>query len=352
VTARNSSFTYKNRVVDVRQVGRELGVRYVLEGSVRRSGSRLRITAQLIEAETHAHVWAERFDGTVSDVFDLQDDITERVVGVIEPSLRRREIERSRRKRPDSLDAYDYYLRALPHMSRMTPREVRLGAEHLERALELDPDYAAAHALLALSHEIQFGQDGFDEKDRAAGLERARTTIGSDTDDAGALAIAALVVAHLDRDFETASHAIDRALKINPACTTALFFAAHIESFRGEFEPAEEHARKALRLSPFDPWAYEAHVAFAMRPLAAGRFDEAAAHLARAVHANPNFPSPRFLLGLTLGLAGRVEEARREVKIALDMSPATKTRLLREIGLLPSLADKLAEGARAAGMPE
>jgi tetratricopeptide (TPR) repeat protein len=312
----------------------------------------LRITAQLIEAESHAHVWAERFDGGVSDVFDIQDDITERVVGVIEPSLRRHEIERSRRKRPDSLDAYDHYLRALPHMARMTPKEVRLGAEHLERALELDPDYPAAHALLALSHEIQFGQDGFAESDRAAGLAHARAAIRSDTDDAGSLAIAALVVAHLERDFETASHAVDRALRVNPACTTALFFAAHIKSFRGDFEPAEEHARKALRLSPFDPWSYEAHVAFAMRPLAAGQFDEASKHLAMAVQANPNFASPRFLRAMTLALADRLEESRRELRAALDMSPAAKIRLLREIGLLPSLADKLAEGARAAGMPE
>ena len=352
VTARNSSFTYKGRAVDVRQVGRELGVRYVLEGSVRRSGSRLRITAQLIEADTRAHLWAERFDGAMEDVFDLQDDITERVVGVIEPSLRRHEIERSRRKRPDSLDAYDLYLRALPHMARMTPLEVRSGAEYLERALKLEPDYAAAHAMLGLSHEIRFGQGEFEETERAAGLAHARAAIGSETDDAGALAVAALVVAHLDRDFATASHAIDRALRINPACTTALFFAAHIASFRGDFEPAEEHAWKALRLSPFDPWAYEAHVALAMRPLAAGQFDEASAHLSRAVQANPNFPSPRFLYAMTLALSGRLEESRRELSAALQKSPATKVRLLREIGLLPSLADKLAEGARAAGMPE
>jgi adenylate cyclase len=160
VIARNSSFIYKGKPVDVRQVGRELGVRYVLEGAVRKSGDRVRITAQLLEAETGAHLWADRYDGKLEDVFDLQDQITERVVGVIEPSLRQSEIERSRRKRPENLDAYDLYLRALPHMTTMMPTDARIAKGFLQDALKLDPNYAAAHAFLAWCHEICYVRGG------------------------------------------------------------------------------------------------------------------------------------------------------------------------------------------------
>ena len=150
VIARNSSFIYKGKAVDIRQVGRELGVRYVLEGGVRKAGNRLRITARnLIEAETGAHLWADKFDGGLEDVFDLQDQITDKVVGIVEPSLRKTEIERSRRKRPESLDAYDLYLRATPYMASVMPADARKAAGYLEEALEIDPDYVAAHALLA-----------------------------------------------------------------------------------------------------------------------------------------------------------------------------------------------------------
>ena len=147
VIARNSTFSYNRRAADVRQVGRELGVRYVLEGGLRKAGNRLRITAQLLEAETAAHLWADRFDGALEDVFDLQDLITEKVVGVVEPSLQRSEIERSRRKHPENLDAYDLYLRAVPHMASVMPTYARVAAGLLEDALRLEPNYAAAHAL-------------------------------------------------------------------------------------------------------------------------------------------------------------------------------------------------------------
>ena len=150
VIARNSSFVYKGKAVDVRQVGRELGVRYVVEGSVRKAGERVRITAQLLEAETGAHLWADRYEGKLEDVFDLQDQITEKVVGVVEPSVRQSEVERSRRKRPENLDAYDLYLRALPHMMSMIPADARVAEGFLEDALKLDPNYAAAHALTRL----------------------------------------------------------------------------------------------------------------------------------------------------------------------------------------------------------
>ena len=160
VIARNSSFVYKGKAVDVRQVGRELGVRYVLEGAVRKAGNRLRITAQLLEAETGAHLWADRYEGRLEEVFDLQDQITEKVVGVVEPSVRQSEIEHSRRKRPENLNAYDLYLRALPHLVSVMPADAKIAAGFLEEALKLSPDYAAAHAFLAWCHEICFMRGG------------------------------------------------------------------------------------------------------------------------------------------------------------------------------------------------
>ena len=194
VIARNSSFIYKDKAVDVRQVGRELGVRYVLEGGVRKAGSRVRITAQLIEAETGVHLWADKFDGALEHVFDLQDQITDRVVGIVEPSLQRSEIERSRRKRPENLDAYDLYLRALPHVAAQMPQDAKVALPLLEEALRLDGDYAAAHAHIAWCHELCFARAGFDEAHRNAGLLHARATIASSTDDATALAVAGFVM--------------------------------------------------------------------------------------------------------------------------------------------------------------
>ena len=243
VIARNSSFVYKGKAVDVRQVGRELGVRNVLEGAVRKSGNRLRINAQLLEAETGAHLWADRYDGKFEDVFDLQDQITEKVVGIVEPSVRHSEIERSRRKRPENLDAYDLYLRALPHMTSVMPADARVAAGFLEDALKLDPNYAAAHAILAWCHEI------------LAGLQHAHTALASGTDDATALAAAGFVVDFLSQDQKAAMSAIERALSFNPSSTTALYWGALMNATSGNFAVAVAYANRALRLSPFDPLA-------------------------------------------------------------------------------------------------
>jgi adenylate cyclase len=217
VIARYSSFVYKGKAVDVRQVGRELGVRYVLEGAVRKAGDRVRVTAQLLESETGAHLWADRYDGNLKDVFELQDQIIEKVVGVVEPSLRQSEIERSRRKRPENLDAYDLYLRALPRMMSVTPANARVAAGFLEDALKLDPNYAAAHALIAWCHEICYMRGGVDEADKIAGLRHARVAIASGTDDATALAVAAFVMGYLSKDYKTATSVIERALSLNPS---------------------------------------------------------------------------------------------------------------------------------------
>jgi adenylate cyclase len=273
VIARNSSFTYKGQAIDVKQVGRQLGVRYVLEGSVRKAGGRVRITAQLIEAEGGAHLWAERFDGPLEDVFELQDQIAIRVAGVIEPTLRQAEIERARRKRPESLDAYDLYLRALPFAYTSMPEEADQALECLEQAIKLEPDLAIGHAMIAWSHEQRYLRGGLFEEEKITALRHARLAIAAGSDDATALAIAGLVIGFLDpRDYATALDAFDRALTLSPSSAVALGFSAVTRAWRGESEIAIRQAEQALRLSPFDPMSNIRHMAIAIAHFVACRF--------------------------------------------------------------------------------
>jgi adenylate cyclase len=352
VIARNSSFVYKGKPVDVRQVGRELGVRYVLEGSVRKAGHRMRITAQLLEAETGAHLWADKYEGKLDDIFDLQDQITDKVVGVVEPNLRQSEIERSRRKRPENLEAYDLYLRALPHMTSVMPADARIAAGFLEDALRLDPNYPAAHAILAWCHEICFQRGGFDEADKVGGLRHARAAIASGTDDATALAVAAYVISNLSKDHKAALNVIERALSLNPSSAMALYWGALIHAFDDNSAAATAHANRALRLSPFDPVAFLAHTTLGVVAFQEARFDEAASHYARAVQANAHFSTLYFCRAAALALAGRVQEARPVMGQGLELAPDTRIRDIFEYGVTRGFADKYIEGARLLGLPE
>ena len=356
VIARNSGVVYKGKPVDVRQVGRELGVRYVLEGGVRKAGSRVRITAQLFEAETGAHLWADKFDGALEDVFDLQDQITDRVVGIVEPSLQRSEIERSRRKRPENLDAYDLYLRALPHVAAQMPHEARIALPLLEEALRLDADYAPAHALLAWCHELCFTRAGFDEADRAAAMLHARATIASSTDDATALAIAGFVMSMIVKngsgEHEAALGAIDRALSINASCATALYLGAQAHGLAGHPETATSFANRALRLSPFDPLAFQAHMALGEAALVETRYEDAAACFGRAAQTNTNFSTAYFFRAIALALTGRKEEALPSLRRGLELEPGFSTRLFFVHGLAPALVERLVGGSRVLGLPE
>jgi adenylate cyclase len=352
VIARNSSFIYKGKAVDVRQVGRELGVRYVLEGAVRKAGDRVRITAQLLEAETGAHLWADRYDGKLEEVFDLQDQITEKVVGVVEPSLQQSEIERSKRKRPENLDAYDLYLRALPRMMSMIPADARIAEGFLEDALKLDPNYPAAHALIAWCHEICYIRGGRDEADKIAGLRHARAAIASGTDDATALAVAAFALGILSKDYKTAVSVIERALSLNPSSAAAHYWGALIHASSGNFAAVTAHANRALRLSPFDPVAFVAHTALGHVAVVEGHYDEAASHYAKAVLANPRFSVAYFCQAIALALAGRVEEAGPIVRQLLELSPGFRSSKVFDYSVIGTFAAKLIEGARLLGLPE
>jgi adenylate cyclase len=352
VVARNSSSVYKGRAVDVRQIGRDLGVRYVMEGGVRKVDNRVRITAQLLEAETGAHLWADKYDGALEDIFDLQDRITDRVAGIVEPSLQRSEIERSRRKRPENLDAYDLYLRALPFTSSQTPEDAKIAIPLLEKALKLDPQYAAAHALLAWCHEWCFTRGGLNEANREAGLRHARAALFSATDDATALAVAGFALILMGKDQTGALEAIERALSFNPSCATALYLGAVTASFMGLSSKASAFAERALRLSPFDLHAFEGHHALGNAALQEERYDDAASHLSRAVQANPNHSGFRFARAVALALAGRLEEARPVAQSIFELEPGFRMRSIFELGLAPSLKEKYARGGRLLGLPE
>src|SRR5438105_10819362 len=263
VIARNSSFTYKGKAVDVKQISRELGVRYVLEGSVRKGGNRVSITAQLIDATNGAHLWADRFDGSLEDVFELQDKVAISVAGVIEPTLRHSEIERARRKRPDSLDAYDLYLRALPDAFAAMPEDADKALALLGKAIELEPDFAAAHAIIAFCHEQRYLRGGMQEETRIAALRHARQAIAAGGDDAAALAPAGFRIAVCGRDYEAALAAFDRSFALSSSSALALGFSSIVRAWKGDDAIAVEQANRALRLSPFDPQRNLPHVGLA-----------------------------------------------------------------------------------------
>jgi len=327
----------------------------VLEGGVRKAGARLRMTAQLIEAETGAHLWADKFDGALEDVFDLQDKITAAIVGIIEPNLRRAEIERAQRKRPESLDAYDLYLRALPHLTSVMPEDAAIGMGLLEEALKLDPNYATAHAYLSWALEMRFVRGGFNEADAAASVRHARAALTHGGDDATALAIAAISILHLGHDFEAASGAIARALAVNGSSATALYFGAHVHAYRGDAALAEDYAARALRLSPYDALAFEGHFAPGLVRIRDRRFDDAAANLAKAVQANPRFSVLYVVHAAALALAGRIEDSKSVAKRALELEPNFHVGPWEHLApkfMLPELWRPLLAGLRQAGLPE
>jgi adenylate cyclase len=353
VIARNSSFVYKGKSIDVKTVGRELGVRYVLEGSVRKAGNRVRVMGQLIETAGAAHVWAERYDRALDDVFALQDELTMSVIGAIEPTLRKAEIERARRKRPDSLDAYDLYLRALPFASTAMPEDADKALPLLEEAIRLEPDYAAAHAIVAWCHEQRYLRGGLHEKTREAASHHARAAIAAGGDDAMALAIAGFVVGVVERDHQTALDAIDRSLVLSPSLALAFGFSSIIRAWKGDGSTAIEHAETALRLSPYDSLIYLPYVGLAYAHFFAGRFADAASAASRATQANPRFSPPWFLHTAALARLGRGAEATASARHLLDLQPGfTVASLVSGNFTSAERLAKLAEALRQAGLPE
>jgi TolB-like protein len=353
VIARNSTFTYKNRAVDVKQVGRELGVRYVLEGSLRKLADRVRVTAQLIDAGTGAHVWAERYDRRSNDIFALQDEIALSVVGAIEPSLRRAEVERVTRKRPDSLDAYDLVLRAQLDVDSGMPERAAKALVLLERALALDPAYALAHAFAAMCHHNRFLRAGLLEEDRAASIRHARAALTYGQDDALALTFAGFSIGMDGHDRAAAFAAFEAALAVSPSTALTYIFGSVVLGWTGEAERAIEWGERGMRLSPFDPWAFAAFGSLALGHFQRGRFDESVKAAHKAVQSNPAHSINYVLLAAPLAKLGRLEEAKAAAARVLELHPAFRySRQFSGVDCGPPLAAALGEALRAAGLPE
>lgn len=353
VIARNSSLVYKGKAVDVRQVGRELAVRYVLHGSVRRFVDRVRITTQLVEAHDGRQVWAERYDRLLGDLFEVQDEIAMSVIGAIEPGLRKVEIERVRRKRPETLDAYDLVLRALPFIYKLMPEASGPAIPLLQKALELEPAYPVAHAMLAWCFHVRFSRGGLHEDDRRASIHHARAAVSEASDDALALAIAAFVIWFDQHDLATAFDLFDRALALSNSNVVALCTSAVALAWTGRSEVAIERAERALKLSPFDSLNYLSYVALAGANFRLKRYDLAHGWARRAVEANPAFSVPYAYLTAALVRLGRDKEARATARMMLELDPSfTIGRYRVVVGVNPELFADFAEAWRQAGVPE
>jgi len=353
VIARNSTFTYKGRSVDIRQVGRELGVRYVLEGSVRRATDRVRITAQLIDAETRAHIWADRYDRAVDDIFALQDEITLSTVAAIEPSLRQAEIERAKRKRPENLDAYDLLLRATPLVDTGMPEGASQAVPLLERALLLEPNYALAHGQTAFCNEILYLRAGRREDNRTAAIQHAHTAVALGPDDAPALVYAAIAIGLVEHNRILAQETFEAALAISPSAAWAYSWGALILGWGGEAERAIEWGERGIRLSPLDPWITAALHGICMGHFLRGRYEDAAAAAQRAIRSKPGFSVSHMFLAAALAKLGRMEDASAAAERVIQLQPNFSSNgQCSAIGCVPVLATPLIEAMRASGLPE
>jgi TolB-like protein len=356
VIARNSSFTFRGRGIDVKQVGRELGVRYVLEGSLRKAADRVRITGQLIDADTGAHLWAERFEGTLDDIFELQDQIAASVAGAIAPQVELAEIERAKRKPPASLNAYDCYLRATAHLHRGSRDAIEEALPLFKKAIELDPEFASAHGMAAWCYFWRkvngWTEDRARETEDGARLARRAVELGRD--DAVALTRGGHALAHLTGDLDGGIALIDRALVLNPNLAAAWFLGGYLRVWHGEPEGAIEHFRRAMRLSPRDSETYRMQAGVAIAHLFAGRFDDASSWSEEAYRNLPSFLMAASIIASSHALAGRPEEAGRAMDEVRRLDPRLRVSNLRDWLPIhgPDHLATFAEGLRKAGLPE
>jgi TolB-like protein len=352
VIARNSSFTYKGKSVNVKEVGRELGVRYVLEGSVRRAANRVRVTGQVIEAETGRHVWADRYDRTLDDVFAIQDELTMSVVAAIEPSLRQAEIERVKRKRPDSLDAYDLVLRAIPHVYPAMPDGAAKALPMLESALDMEPNYALAHGFAAWCHEILFARGGRREENRVGAIAHAHAAIAHGRDDAIALSLGGFVIGLVAHDREAARQAFEAALALSPSCALTYIFGSVVIVVGGDAERGIEWGERALRLSPFDPMSYAPWYSITLGHFQRGDYEAAAEAARKVFQANPYWSFAHMLLAATQVKLGLLDAAKAAAARVLELQPGfTISGFCAAFDIHQSLAAPLSEALAAAGLP-
>ena len=356
VIARNSSFTYKGKAVDVRTVGRDLGVRYALEGSVRKAAKRVRITGQLIDAESGKHIWADRFESSVEDIFAMQDQMAHSVVGAIAPRLEQAEIERAKRKPTENLTAYDCFLRGMARWHDWTRTGHDAALKHFRRAIELDPTFARPHALAAGCYLMRKSNGWVaDRTTEMAETERlARRGADLGRADAVALAWCAHALAHVVGDIKGGVALIDQALQLNPNLSVAWQRSGWIHVYAGEPEVAIQHVRNAMRLSPLDPLMHLAHCAIAYGYFFLGDLDQSSAWSDRALQMRPDWPAALRVLAMSHALAGR-DRARQEVMTRLRaMQPTLRLSNLHEQIFLkrPEHFEKFISAMRKAGLPE
>ena len=356
VIARNSSFTYKGRAVDIKQVGRELGVRYVLEGSVRKAAGRLRIAGQLIDASTGAHIWADRFEGTLGDIFDLQDQVTTSVIGALMPKLEQAEIDRVKRKPTESLDAYDHYLRGLAVVYRWTKDANNEALRFFYRAIELDPQFALAYGFAAWCYSQRKANrwvtDLSHESTEAVRLAYAAVEWGKD--DAAALAKGGDAIAFSGGDLDAGGLYLDRALVLNPNHAFAWFASAWVKIWLGNPEAALQHLTHVMRLSPLDPNAAGVRVTIAFAHYFSGRYDEASSCAQQLLQEAPDFHMALRMAAAGNALAGRLDVAQKAMVRLRAIDPALRVSNLGELTAMrrPEDMARYAEGLRKAGLPE
>jgi adenylate cyclase len=328
VIARNSSFTYKGRAVDVKRVGRELGVRYVLEGSVRKGGNRVRITAQLIDAANGAHLWADRFDGALEDVFELQDNVASSVAGVIEPALLGAEMSRSAQRPTNDLTAYDLFLRALASFSSRSKAGITRALDFSEQAIARDPHYGSALGYAA-SCRVVMDVNGWTEElgqNRRAAIGCAERALESAGDDPVTLVLAAHALAYFGENFDAVIGLVDRALAFNPSFARGWLMSARIRIWAGQLDIAIAHAGRAIRLSPRDlPGAHSYFIGLAH--FLSRRFEDAMPKLIAAVQHLPNAPEYHRALASCYAHMGRLEEARAIIERLRTISPVVVPEL-------------------------
>jgi adenylate cyclase len=353
VIARNSSFTYKGKAVDIKQVGRELGVRYVLEGSVRKAGNRVRITGQLIEAATGRHLWADKFDGALEDVFGLQDQITTSVVGLLAPTLEQAEIERAKQKPTDRLDSYDFYLRgmALANKSGSLP-EAR---EFFRKAFEQDPEYAAAYAMAAWTLLRQQATGGLPLTAgmRTDAIRLANLGSRLANDDAFALARSGHVLTYLAHEYDRGASMVEQAVALNPNLAIAWFSRGWVSLMCGEAERAIESFDRMIRLSPLDPLRIGAWTGSSFASFHLGRYEEGCASAMKSIQ----FVTDAHTLGAfvvnSVG-AGRIAKAQEAVVQLLKLQPDFRASHVHEAFPIrsPDERDRIASALREAGLPD
>jgi TolB-like protein/class 3 adenylate cyclase/Flp pilus assembly protein TadD len=355
VIARNSSFTYKEKNVDVKQIGRELKVRYVLEGSVRKSGDRVRITGQLIDASTGAHLWADRFDGGLEDIFDLQDQVTAKVVSAIAPKLEQAEIERSRRKPTESLDAYDYFLRGLASLHQWTRESTDEAQQLFYRSIQLDPGFAAAYGMAAWCFVWRKVNGWMGDRAMAVSeAERlARRAVELGPDDAVALSGGGYALVFVVHDLEDGAAFIDRALALNPNLSWALHSSGWTKAFLGDSDAAIKHLMDAIRLSPLDPLTFRAQGGIAFAHFLAGRYHDAITWAEAALRERPNYLAAIRELAAANAFAGRLPEAQKAMAHLREIDPAMRVSNVKDWVPFrrPDDLKRLQEGLRMAGLP-